>query len=207
MSVMPDCGLLDPQTWDEAQDDFTYDGYHYAFASWVFRKFNTIALRYAIPAIVAQQVALADSPHPDLLSALKGFGDVFETMFTLIGQKQIEAETPVFCSDGSTPGYLAFGPYCPCSPGVYDVAFMIKVTAAEIAAQSEIAVLDAVLDGIPLEPAKHCNYSDLRSDRFSIVPFRFTVTATVSHLETRLWVNIPTVVTVVAAVAIVRVSE
>ncbi len=142
-----------------------------------------------------------------LLSALNGFGDIFDTMYTMIGRAGIDAGTPVFSSDGSMPGYLAFGPYCQCWPGVYEVAFMIKITAANIATQSEVAVLDVVLDGIPLKPVKYCVYGDFTSDRFSIVPFRFTVTATVEQLETRLWVNVSTGVTVVAAVAIVRVSE
>jgi SAM-dependent methyltransferase len=46
MAAIPDCALIDPQSWDDGEDDFEFMGYHYAFASLVFRKLDTSPARH-----------------------------------------------------------------------------------------------------------------------------------------------------------------
>ena len=49
MHALPDCALLDSPTWDDGGDEFEFDGCHYSFAAWVFRRLPSQQVRYAVP--------------------------------------------------------------------------------------------------------------------------------------------------------------
>jgi SAM-dependent methyltransferase len=38
MDLLPDCALVDPESWSKGGEDFEYEGVRYGFATWVFRK-------------------------------------------------------------------------------------------------------------------------------------------------------------------------
>jgi SAM-dependent methyltransferase len=53
MDQLPDCALVDPESWSKGGEDFDYEEVRYAFASWVFRKRDTVhglASRRPVPA-------------------------------------------------------------------------------------------------------------------------------------------------------------
>jgi SAM-dependent methyltransferase len=203
MSALPDCGLLDSPAWDDAEDDFTFDGCLYSFACWVFRKFDAPTLRYAIPDIVACRAkAVGCAPSRPLLDALVAHGELYHLMFTVIGKEAVEDATRVFSCDGTELGYLLFGPYCECPPGQYDCTFLIRVSPADISEETTIAVIDTVVMGVAQDHTRAVAFRDLSPDKFSLVNFKFSVPEGSSQLETRVKLVYPIGLTVVGSVAI-----
>jgi hypothetical protein len=47
MPALGDCALVDPPRWAEGVEDFEYEGAHYGFAGFVFRKLDEESIRRA----------------------------------------------------------------------------------------------------------------------------------------------------------------
>ncbi|MBV9828236.1 MAG: methyltransferase domain-containing protein [Alphaproteobacteria bacterium] len=205
MPLLPDCGLIDLPAWNDGKDDFTYEGCVYSFAAWVFRKLEWDRIRYAAPYLAAHGAGVkADNVLRQLLSSQ---GEIYDTVYTVIGDERYEEGMRVFTADGSTLGYLSFGPYNTFAPGKYRCSFVVRVVSCNIPDDTPIAVIDTAADKAMQQNPRTCTYGDFRPDTYSLISAEFDVSDDTAKIETRLLLLRQTPVTMLAAVAIERLDQ
>ena len=151
-----------------------------------------------------QSLARHNSTDSSLIQILQEYGRVHQTEYSNFGNVTIVDNNPVIHANGTQTGALLYGPYCPCSLGRYECAFLIRLDSGEAPLDTATLIFDTTLDGVSQSDDQICRLDELRPGEFGVIQFAFDVSQQTGTLETRLMLRQPIALTVVAAVALRR---
>ena len=141
------------------------------------------------------------APAPAYLARLGREGELHLNAFSHLAEITAEPDGPVLRANGTTAGFLLFGPYIPLPAGRYRATLLLRLDA-QPPIETHLAI-DIAVDSRPLPGTEiMLGTASLTPNEPTPITLDFTLDADAAHVEVRLQLIQPASVSVIAAVAV-----